>query len=62
MTTDFSEKTKEFIKQMDEIMVAIAAERDKLDELINEMSEIKCDCDEAYYDLVQVRDNLSKFV
>lgn len=42
--------------------IALAKERDKLDELIAHLSQLRDDCDEAIDDLQRARDALSKFV
>jgi len=43
-------------------MAGVAAERDKLDELISEMQSLRDDCDDAYNALQDARDALSKMV
>lgn len=40
----------------------MAKERDKIDDTISELSELKDDCEEAYELLMQARDKLSELV
>ena len=55
-------KTQKWIEQIEKRKVAIAAERDKLDEAISEMEGLREDCDEAWHLLDAARDALSKIV
>lgn len=50
------------IKQIDKRMKAVAAERDKLDELIRDLEALKENCEEAYDHLQRARDALSEIV
>lgn len=53
---------KNAIKQIEKRMVAVGKERDKLDDLINELEHLKENCTDAYYDLQSARDSLSELV
>lgn len=58
--------SKQGIKSIDKKianhMARIAADRDKLDEYISELTHLKGNCDEAYDALQQARDALSELV
>ena len=43
-------------------MAGVAIERDKLDELISEMEDLRENCDEAWDHLERARDALSEMV
>jgi hypothetical protein len=43
-------------------MQGVAKERDKLDELISELNQLKESCDKAYDDMQSARDALSELV
>ena len=51
-----------WIKQIEKRMAAIAAERDKLDDMISTMNDLKEDCSRAYDSLQEARDALSELV
>jgi len=53
---------KTVIKQIEKRMVAVGIERDKLDNLIDELAHLKDNCDTAYDDLQHARDALSELV
>jgi prefoldin subunit 5 len=55
-------KINNWIKQIEKRKEAIAKERDKLDETISEMKELRESCDEAWQLLDDARDVLSQFV
>ena len=55
-------KTKKWISEIDKRMVGVAKERDKLDALISEISDLREDCDEAWDHLQRARDALSALV
>lgn len=50
------------IKDIELRMKAVAAERDKLDEFISELEQLKWNCQEAYDSLHTARDALSELV
>ena len=50
------------IKEIGIRMQAVAAERDKLDDFIGELEQLKENCSEAYYCLQRARDALSELV
>lgn len=50
------------IKKIEEHMKAVAAERDKLDDTISELHQLRESCDTAYCDLHHARDALSELV
>ena len=50
------------VKKLTKHMKAIAIERDKLDELIGDADSLKNDCEEAYQELENARDALSRTV
>lgn len=52
----------EIINKIEAHMKAIAAERDKIDDTISELSQLKDNCDTAYDDLHHARDALSELV
>jgi HPt (histidine-containing phosphotransfer) domain-containing protein len=49
-------------KQIEKRMIAVGKERDKLDELIGELEQLKWNCEEAYDNLQRARDALSELV
>lgn len=51
-----------FIRRLEKQMTAIGVERDKLDDLISEASELLEDCNEAKDNLQRARDALSELV
>ena len=51
-----------WVKSIEKRMVGVAAERDKLDELISSAVDLKEDCERAYYALQEARDALSELV
>lgn len=53
---------KAIIKQIDKRKASIAAERDRLDELISEAEMLRDNCDSAYASLEDARDSLSELV
>ncbi len=55
-------KIKKVIKQIKKRENAVAKERDKLDELISELGDLREDCDEAWENLQSARDALSELV
>ena len=55
-------KTKKWIKELNKRMAGVAIERDKLDELISEMKDLRENCDEAWDHLERARDALSEMV
>lgn len=55
-------KTKSWIKEIEKRQAAIAKERDRLDEAIAEMSDLRDCCDRAWNDLQSARDALSELV
>jgi len=55
-------KIKSWIKQIEARQVALSKERDKLDEVIAEMSELQECCIRAREDLQSARDSLSELV
>ena len=55
-------KLKEFIEEVKIRMESIGNERDKINELIVEMSELKENCDDALDSLENARDSLSELV
>jgi len=55
-------KTKKWISEIEKRMAGVAAERDKLDELISELGDLREDCDNAWNLLQDARDALSELV
>lgn len=55
-------KINNWIKEIEKRKKAIAKERDKLDEAIEEMEGLRDDCEEAWRLLDDARDALSKIV
>lgn len=53
---------KKIVKEIDKRMKGVAAERDKLDNLIADLSDLREDCDEAWDHLQHARDVLSELV
>ena len=51
-----------WIKQVQKRMDGVAAERDKIDSMIEDLSELKSSCDNAYNSLQDARDSLSELV
>lgn len=49
-----------FVKKIDGQQSRIAKERDRLDDLISEMEQLKEDCTEAWDNLQDARDALSR--
>lgn len=49
-----------FIKKIDTQQARVAKERDRLDDLISEMEQLKEDCSEAWDNLQDARDALSR--
>lgn len=50
------------IKEIEVRMQAVASERDKLDDFISELEQLKWNCDEAHNCLQRARDALSEIV
>ncbi len=57
-----SKTFEDAIKEIDLRKAAVAAERDKLDDLIGELEHLRANCDTAYDDLQRARDALSELV
>jgi hypothetical protein len=55
-------RVKTWIKQIKTRQDAVARERDKLDVMISEMTDLKECCDRAWDDLQSARDSLSELV
>ena len=55
-------KPKSIKKEIQKRMDAVAKERDKLDDLISEVTDLRDDCEEAWDCLVNARDALSELV
>ena len=55
-------KTKKWIKEIEKRMVAVGKERDKLDDLIAEIADLRENCDEAWDHMQRARDALSEMV
>lgn len=55
-------KISTMIKEINKMQEAVAAERDKLDELIGEMESLREDCANAWHSLQDARDSLSEMV
>jgi len=55
-------RTATLIKKIEQVMVNVAKERDKLDDLIDTATSLKEDCDNAYDAMQQARDALSELV
>lgn len=53
---------KQMISKIERQKNAIGKERDKLDDLISELANLKDDCDQAYDLLEEARDALSRLV
>ena len=53
---------KDTIKKIDAQMKAVGKERDKIDELIGELTDLMDNCDTAYQALWHARDALSELV
>jgi len=53
---------KDTIKKIDAQMKAVGKERDKIDELIGELTDLRDNCDTAYQALWDARDALSELV
>ena len=56
------DKIEQATKEIEIRMKAVAEERDKLDDLIGELVELKEGCEEAYDCLQRARDALSELV
>jgi len=50
------------IKEIDIRMLAVAAERDKIDSLIDELRHLSWNCEDAHDNLQRARDALSEIV
>lgn len=57
-----SKTFEDAIKEIEVRKAAVAAERDKLDDLIGELEHLKQNCDEAHDSLQRARDALSELV
>ena len=55
-------KKAKIIKAIEKQMDAVKNERDKLDEFISELEELRENCDNAYNLLIDARDALSELV
>jgi len=55
-------KIESIVKNIDKHMAKVASDRDKLDEFIDELEQLKEDCTEAYDNLTDARDALSRLV
>lgn len=55
-------KIQNITKSIEKHMSKIAQDRDKLDEFISELTQLKEDCDTAYDSLIDARDALSRLV
>jgi 5-enolpyruvylshikimate-3-phosphate synthase len=55
-------KATSWIKQIEKRMDAVAKERDRIDEMIVDLSDLKEDCENAYDSLMVARDALSEMV
>lgn len=55
-------QAKQWIKQVEKRMEAVGKERDNIDDMIQEMKELREHCLEAYDLLQQTRDVLSQLV
>jgi len=55
-------KMTAMIRQIEKRRVAVGKERDKLDELIGELTQLRDNCQTAYDDLWHARDALSELV
>jgi len=55
-------KIKKLQKEIAKRMAAVAIERDKLDEVISDATDLREDCDEAWDHLQRARDALSEMV
>lgn len=53
---------KQAIKEIEKRQEAVGKERDRLDDLIRDLTSLKEDCDEAYDSLQTARDALSRLV
>jgi len=55
-------KMTTIIKEISKRMDAVGKERDKLDDLITELGQLRDNCDTAWCDLQNARDALSELV
>ena len=55
-------KTTTMIKEIEKRMVAVGKERDKIDEIIGNATDLKESCERAYDALQEARDALSELV
>ncbi len=55
-------KVESWMKQIQKRMDGVASERDKIDKLISELSDLDESCSRAYEALQEARDSLSELV
>lgn len=55
-------KIAKIMKEITKRQASVALERDKLDELISEVTDLREDCDNAWNNLQDARDALSELV
>jgi hypothetical protein len=55
-------KKAKIIKELEKHMKAVKKERDKLDEFISDLEDLREDCDNSYDLLISARDALSEIV